>query len=150
MNWDVITAGAEVIAAFAVVASLVYLARQVRQSSAETRINTQTAFTTLSATGFDPIYNTKEHMEIWHTGLSTPESLSESDLRIFFMFMDRNFAIFENMAFLHDASNLDPQLFGHLSGYYQTLFNGPGGQLWHSRGTYSLTETTLRHLQREK
>ena len=89
MNWEAIGAIGETVGAIAVVATIIYLARQVRDNSRQVKINTTQSYASLVQDGFAPIYNSQETIKIWHQGQTNPDSLDEVELKTYFLFMDR-------------------------------------------------------------
>ncbi len=89
MNWDAIGAVGETVGAIAVVATIIYLARQVRDNSQQVKINTTQSYASLVQDGFAPIYNSQETIKIWYQGHTDPDSLDEVELNTYFLLMDR-------------------------------------------------------------
>jgi len=80
MNWEAINAVGEIVGATAVVATLIYVAVQVRHGTRETQAGSvQAAYALdhefLLTIGADPITS-----QLWATYLSTPETLSDDQL----------------------------------------------------------------------
>jgi hypothetical protein len=117
MNWDAIGAIGEVVGAIAVVASLVYLARQisqnsslVEQSAAATRAKSAVTSAGHGADSFRWLAGDTDLTRIWFTALSAPGELSEAELRRFDLLLmaqiieaDVNYALFRQGA-------LDPEV----------------------------------------
>jgi len=146
LNWEIVTAVSELVAALTVVLSLVYLAREVRDNSSQTKTNTQSNLVALCLDGFTPIFNSADNTEIWDKGLSNPDELSPKDLRTFCTLMDRNFFVFDNLISLFYEGHLDIDRFESITGYYVFMYNSPGGQKWAEKGNYKLTEEAVNHL----
>ncbi len=85
MNWDAAGAIGEIVGATAVVLTLVYLAKQIKDSSTQVKVNSLTALNTIYNDAFIPIYTSRENMNIWVTGLSSPEDLPDVEREILFM-----------------------------------------------------------------
>ncbi len=79
----------EFVGAIAVVATLVYLALQIREHSNQLRVTSINAMNELINYGFDPIYNSDRNTNAWLTGLASPEELNELDRQLFELFMAR-------------------------------------------------------------
>ena len=96
MNWDAIGISAEVIGAIAVVATLFYLARQIREGNAYSRANTVHETNALYIQVFAPISQDRELAEIYGRAMDG-ENLDRTD--------GVRFAMFANtfMAWLEDA-----------------------------------------------
>ncbi len=95
VNWDAIGAIAELLGALATVATLAYLAVQIRQNTNSVRISTATsrAEQRIQQSGF--ISQTPEINRIFWAGLEEPESLSETDFRYFESIFSTYLAPFE-------------------------------------------------------
>jgi hypothetical protein len=82
MNWDAIGAIAETLGAVGVIASLVYLATQIRQNTSTVR---SSAASSLAETNMSlSVFLAQEDVNrIWWDGLANPEGLPEAELRRF-------------------------------------------------------------------
>jgi len=105
MNWEAIGAISEMIGALAFVASLVYLALQIRQNTKQLEQNERTsraASVSASATSYrenrQHIYTSAEVAEIQFKGMADPESLTEIEGYRFRLlmsnFMDANWDMY--------------------------------------------------------
>ena len=83
MNWDAIGAIAELVGAIATVATLAYLAVQIRQSSNTVRVSTATSRAEQKTQQSAFLSQTPEINRIFWAGLEHPESLSDADSRYF-------------------------------------------------------------------
>ena len=73
MNWEILGSISELFAALAVIASLIYVGRQVQDSATQTRINTSSNIASNAQDGWAPIYNSPEHSRIWRKGVTNKE-----------------------------------------------------------------------------
>lgn len=137
----------ELIAAIATVATLFYVAKQIKDNSKQTQRNTATVVAGLAQDGFEPIYSHPENLRIWHAGRLDPESLDESELETFYMFMTRQLWNYENAVSAFEEGTYEEDLFTSLTAYYQFLLDCPGGDLWIERGDLPLREQTKKHLK---
>ena len=94
MNWEAIGAIGEVAGAFGVIATLVYLAFQIRQNTKQLTLNEQAsrvAVANASATAFRverrSAYESAEVADLWLRGMNDPDDLSENDYYRFRLFM---------------------------------------------------------------
>ena len=83
MNWDAIGASAELVGALATVATLAYLALQIRQNSKVVQLSTATARAEQRMQQSAFLSQTPEINRIFWAGLDEPESLSQADYRYF-------------------------------------------------------------------
>ena len=126
MNWDAAGAIGEIIGAIAVVATLFYLARQVKDSAKQTQMNTLAELVTLYNDSFLPIYNSRENMEIWVRGLEQPDALDEVEREIFFLFYRRLINPYAAAARQHREGVLDAETFEFYRAFTANLAQSPG------------------------
>jgi hypothetical protein len=130
MNWDALGAIAEFVGAIAVLATLVYLAIQVRENSLQVKLGSAINLNHLINQEFDPIYNNDRNIRIWTSGISTPESLSEEDQAIFSLFMARLVHVLLT-ALMHDNhAILETEVARRYVGSLKSIVESPGGQFW--------------------
>lgn len=83
MNWDAIGAIAEMVGALSVIASIIYLAYQIRQNTLSNRItamqNTTDQFTSFG----NLMIENRETRETWSKGRKSMQSLSPSEMEVF-------------------------------------------------------------------
>ena len=79
MNWEAIGAVAEILGASAVVASLLYLARQMRHSTTVTQAATRGTFAQLTTNVLLQIASDAELASIFRRGQNDPDSLSDDE-----------------------------------------------------------------------
>lgn len=95
MNWSAVSAISDLVAAAAVVVSLVYLALQVRQNhravTAATELETSRMFSELHSR----VAASSELARLWDTGLTRPAELTEDEQRRFIWFVAEYFYLVE-------------------------------------------------------
>ena len=79
----------EVVGAVAVVLSLFYLGRQIRDNSKQVRAAAIIDVNRLINEGFDPIYGNPAYLDVWFRGLESREDLNDFDRNLFDLFMAR-------------------------------------------------------------
>lgn len=79
----------EVVGAVAVVLSLFYLARQIRDNSNQVRAATTIEINRLINEGFDPIYTSPAYSDVRFRGLDSRANLNDFDRNLFDLFMAR-------------------------------------------------------------
>jgi hypothetical protein len=146
MNWDAIGAIGEIVGAAAVVATLFYLARQIRDSTQQARIASVTDLNSLYNESFLPIYNNRENMEIWVQGLAAPDALTESDREIFFLFMRRLLNPFDTAVTQYLGGTLETHQFERYRIFTLELVETPGGAAFLAATPSQLTEDARRLL----
>ncbi len=94
MNWEAIGAIGEAVGAIGVIATLGYLAFQIRQNTKQLVLNEQAsrvAAANASATALRierrSVYESAEVADVWLKGLSNPDDLSENDYYRFRLLM---------------------------------------------------------------
>ena len=97
MNWDAIGAVGEAGGAIAVVATLVYLARQIRHSSLSARASTTLDASRLVAETLRGLGQTPDLADIWARGMSEPDSLSDQEVPRFTTLNAEMFHVSEGM-----------------------------------------------------
>ena len=141
----------EFVGAIAVVATLVYLALQIREHSNQLRVTSINAMNELINYGFDPIYNSDRNTNAWLTGLASPEELNELDRQLFELFMARLMNSFQTAVTQHRHGALDKPDFKRYMGVYRGILETPGGRRWRaSIGEEFLDEDALRMLDNVK
>ena len=127
MNWDAVGAIAESVGAVGVVASLVYLALQVRQNTQQVRLSRFQEASSSLQDGFAPIYN-PGNPAIWYKGQFKPDELDEQEAYIFRMFMERQLYNVQNIIYQHEHGLIDEAVFeSTMSLMQKLLIDSPGG-----------------------
>ena len=148
MNWDAGGAIGEIAGALAVVITLVFLSRQLRETARQLSLASTHEATTLFNEAFAPIYNNDHTMKIWVHGLRDPASLSEEDLEIFFLFMARLITVFETVVEHHEQlGTLESERFERIKGFISQFLESPGGRLWTESSRLALSATTSQALR---
>ena len=113
MNWEAIGAIAELLAAMGVIATLAYLAVQIRQNTAAQTASTELQKSHSWATIHRSIAGSEALADIWEKGFDDEQSLTPHEKRRFIWMIAEYFLIAEGM---HNQHNL-----GYVSGesWYQ-------------------------------
>ena len=131
MNWEAIGAVGEIVGAVAVVVSLVYLAVQIRQSSAVSKSVAIQNWASTSALEKSAVFSDPEFAALVVRGYADYDSLSEIDQRRFRNFYIQTMNSFELLFFQFRNGTIDAMFFEGKKGSYLQLFNNPGAhQLW--------------------
>lgn len=118
MNWDAVGATAELVGALGVVASLAYLAVQIRQNSRVTGMNAGHSIANEIATFMERIALEPEIHSIWVRGTSPTRELDEIERDRFGRLLT---ALYIRLFDAHRHGELDPEIsqrYGHLARYY--------------------------------
>ncbi len=120
----------ELLAAIATVATLIYLAIQIRENSKQLRVTSINAMNELINYGFDPIYNSDRNTETWLVGLYSPDELTEKDRQLFQLFMGRIINSFQTAMAQYRQGGLEDRDFQRYLEVYKGILDTPGGQRW--------------------
>ena len=139
MNWDAIGAIGEIVGAVAVVATLYYLARQINDSTRQSRMASVAELNTIYNDSFMPIYNSPENMRIWVEGMADPDSLTTVEREIFFLFVRRLLNPFDTAVTQYQGDTLQLDHFHRYLEFSRDLVNTPGGQAFLAAVPHQLT-----------
>jgi hypothetical protein len=130
VNWEAISAIGQLVGAFAVVISVLYLAVQVRSNARETRRAAMRS--TLDAlTRF--AHQVAEHAdlaELRNRGFRDFESLEDTDRARFNSYMHSLFRIVEDVYYQRSDGHLDPHRWRGLEAVMRDVNTAPGVQAW--------------------
>lgn len=107
LEWEMISAIAEIIGAAAVVVSLVYLAIQVRQNGKIGRLAAHQGLSDSISAAMEPFYSDPDMSRIWHLAATQPEELSAEEQERFGIALYLIFGKFHNAYLL---AEIDPVL----------------------------------------
>lgn len=110
MNWDAISAVSEIVGAIAVVATLAYLAVQIRDGARASRSAAVTDATTGMQMWYQELGSNAETATQFLGGMTTPDSLSKHHQFQFVMLVHAVFLGFQRSYFLSRAGTLDVSL----------------------------------------
>jgi hypothetical protein len=149
MHWEAIGAIGEMAGALAVVVTLMFLSKQIRDASKQFALTSSADANTLYSDAFWPIYENTENHRIWIHGRTNPASLNEDDLDIYFHFMTRLFAVFDTVVerFHHGAISQDKM--DQYAEFTQQFVHSPGGALWLESGHYRISQAGREMLKLE-
>ncbi len=132
MNWDAISATAEVIGAGAVVATLVYLAIQIRQNTAALRA-TSGQDVVGSFRNFNRLLLEVDGLpEVFLTGLREYPAMDQPTRMQFGAFMSDNLLHFQEAFALHESGNLDQATYRAYLDFFAAFLATPGGAAYWS------------------
>ncbi|MFT4888181.1 MAG: hypothetical protein ACJAY7_000483 [Pseudohongiellaceae bacterium] len=139
MNWDAIGAVGEIVGAFAVVMSLLYVSKQMRASNRATANSTNQQIFQSVKTVFAQITASNESAEIYMKGLSDDPSLTSTELFRFQLMLAESVMDWEMSHHSNVSNEIDPWLVEIGSGYQNYTINTPGFKRWYksNRNTVS-------------
>ncbi|MEQ8694605.1 MAG: hypothetical protein RIC85_04700 [Gammaproteobacteria bacterium] len=130
MNWDAIGAIGEIIGALAVIATLIYVAIQVRHASAIAKANAYREIHHDVGQLFGDVMSNPELYRIWRSGLVEGQPLNDEDREKLGMIL---FRLFGALDAGHHSGWLDPGLDGFVRTSLEGFLETPAVQGWWSR-----------------
>jgi hypothetical protein len=131
MNWDAVGALAELAGAVAVVASIGYLALQVRQNSRFSRAASQQVFISQSAGRLRALVDRPENLRIARSALVSFRALAPDDQAVAHGLFNEWITQFEQAYYLHATGLLPDAVFDTSRVIALSLLASPGGaQYW--------------------
>ncbi len=122
----------EFVGAIGVIASLVYLAVQIRQNTRAVRSNTSQAITDARVEFLKSITDDAEVAKIFRSGLLDRESLEGDERLRFDLLMGRFTATMENYYYQHCQGTMDTDQWTRVLEILRYFMATPGGQSWWS------------------
>lgn len=122
----------EFVAAIGVIASLVYLAVQIRQNTRAVRSNTSQAITDARVEFLKSITDNAEVARIVRSGLSSRQSLEGDDRMRFDVMMNRLMAMMENYYYQRRQGTMEAEQWARAVDVLRWFMSSPGGQSWWS------------------
>lgn len=131
MNWQVLATIAELLAAIGVIASLVYLASQVRDSAAQTKLMAVQSILTKMNSSFDRLAGDQLAADIWARGLKGMAELRTDAETVSFMAMLLGFfRTYEELYQHHRKGSIDDWAWSGLETGFRDIMATPGFQEW--------------------
>lgn len=134
MNWEAIGAVGEVVGAVGVIATLGYLAVQIRHNTHSVRSSTFHETVRDLADAIDQLGRDAELTRIWYAGLQDFESLSKEERQRFATYTTSVLRRYENLLYQTEHGNLDPDAWSGTREHLRYVFSQPGGTVvWWKR-----------------
>ena len=149
MNWDVITGSAEVLGAAAVLITLFYLARQIRQNTEEIRSANYHGVTDSFNEINLSVAGNADLARVFRLGNEAYEKLSEDEQYQFGFFMHATFRILEVIKFQSQHGTGDMTLWGFEKNTLDTLLAAPGVRKWWRQRPYNFSEDFVTYVENE-
>jgi len=127
MNWDAIGAVGEIVGALAVVASLAYLAIQIRNQNREAKAATLQQVLESNAAAISQLQN-PELAAIWLKGIDDFNSLPDVQRLRFVIYLASTMRSFENAFFQMKANRLDNETWDTLTAVVRDVASTAGFQ----------------------
>ncbi len=135
MNWEAAGAIGEIVGAIAVVATLMYLARQMKQNSSALRSTTAQSANEMAISVFNPIAANKDGLaDIVLRGLQDPNTLSALEMARFTAHWQASFFTWQNWFYQNKKGDFDDGMFSGFSLLFTEVLRTPGLQdFWSHR-----------------
>ena len=141
MNWDAIGAVGEIIGAIAVIATLLYLARQIQDSARAARSASVTDATNAIQALYQDLGTNSQVSDHFMKGLTDYSSMSESEQYQWLMLMHSWFIAFQRSFFLSQEGTLDTGLRDSIGTSIIAVNHMPGIQrYWEQRRSFFQAE----------
>ena len=139
MNWEAIGAIGEVAGAIGVIATLLYLAVQIRQNTRAIRLNTFHSISEGFRSQASLVGGSELVAAVYLMGLTRPEELSQAEGVQFYALMHNQVRGYEDAFYQHSEGALDARYWAGMHGQMISTSSQPGfGQYWKDRrGWYS-------------
>ncbi len=144
MNWEAISAIGEIGGAIAVVVTLLFLSRQVRDASRQFTLASSAEANDLYSNAWWPIYQSKENLRIWTQGQRDPMSLDQDDLEIFMLFMTRLMAVYDTVVEHYIEGAISEDKMTRYKDFTKQYLVSPGGKVWRERRHYMMSTEGLK------
>jgi hypothetical protein len=129
MNWDAVGAIAELVGALAVVATLAYLAVQIRQNTMSARVAARLEMTRQFSDYVDGLINNPEANSVFTRG-GAGDHLDENDAVLFSRLMHKCFWYLSAMHFQYIAHSLGEDEWHQSKGAMLRIVRTPGVVAW--------------------
>ncbi|MFT4862525.1 MAG: hypothetical protein ACI95C_001746 [Pseudohongiellaceae bacterium] len=145
MNWDAISAIGEILGAVAVLATLIYLATQIRQNTEQVRLNSIQAVNSSNDSAFEPIY-IPENSAIFSKGQNSYSSLTDHEKLVFHMLMARLIGSFDSTTYQYLQGSYDKDLYWGTAAFYSSFIKSPGGAEWWKEAEIPFSSACVNNL----
>ena len=147
MNWDAIIGIAEVIGTLAVLITLFYLSRQLRQNTEEIRSanyhGVTDSFNQLNLT----VAGNADLARVFKTGNEAYETLAEEEKTQYGFVMHSAFRILDVIKFQSERGTGDTTLWEFEKKTLDTLLAAPCGRRWWKERSYNFGEDFVRYVE---
>ena len=149
MSWDAIIGIAEVVGTVAVLITLFYLSRQLRQTTEEVRSanyhGVTDSFNQLNLT----VAGNVDLARVFKTGNENYDSLSEEEKYQYGFFMHSAFRILDVIKFQSERGTGDTTLWEFENKTLHKLLEAPGGRRWWKERPYNFSEDFVLYVENE-
>ena len=130
INWEAVTALSEAIGVIVIIASLIFIGFQIRQTSQQLQNQTENLCYERVFQAYDPVFEGR-NAEIFHAGLHAPETLEGNDAFVFDLLMHRQFGAMSQVARQMELRALPPGAAKNFAVHYRWFYlDSTGGRRW--------------------
>ena len=148
MNWDAIGAIAELIGGIGVIATLGYLAAQIRNSNRQDNIRAVQDTVKDFVNTYAELTDTRVDAEIFAKGLQNFEALDQADKAVFHSKMQLLASGFYQVLAMKESGLLtDLALFEKSESLFLSMLASPGGNAWWQAYRHLPPETLRQHVE---
>ena len=146
LNWDAIGATGEIAGAVAVIVTIVYLARQVRDNSKQVKLNTTQSYASLVQDAYSSVYSNAQTIRAWIVGTDDPHALTDEELKLYLHLMDRQLNNAVPLLHHFNEGAMSKEEFEHYKGFFVRLVSSEGGKYWveHRGSDFKLVMKSFR------
>jgi len=130
LNWDAVGAGAELVGALGMIASLFYLGTQIRQNTKIVRTASYHALVTNLATLASDVGRDPKATDVFARGQADPSSLSDLEKKQFGLLLQNMMRNFENIFYQASEGMIDDVVWQGWESRILRYYWQPGVQEW--------------------
>jgi hypothetical protein len=149
MNWEALDAIGEIVGAVGVIATLGYLAVQIRQNTKSVRASTFQGAVRDVVETLDQVAGDAELTRIWFTGIRDFESLPLEERQRFSVYTTSVFRRLENVVYQTNQGMLDPACWEGLRANVRHTLSQPGGIAWWKRARHLFNRQLQDFIEKE-
>jgi hypothetical protein len=157
MGLDQIANIAEISAAVLVVASLLYVGRQLKQNTQSMRLDTVQAIIAEWNSWYDMMTPNKDLVDLYHRGVFDPQSLNSVEQMQFTLMTTRIFRTFNEMYFHWHEGMMDKTIWSSWIAQFNDAMKTPGWQEawarrrhWYDQGFQSFVDDRIADMNNVK
>jgi hypothetical protein len=147
MDWDAIAAAAEILAAVGVIVSLLYLGRQIRNQTLETRLTFASELVNQLNLVYSDLSTDAQLSELWVKGLQDFSALSPPQRARFSAFAGRLLRIVESVFHQYRWGRIDDTVWCGIDTSVKDLYLYPGMKDWWGTRAHWFSEEFNSHIK---
>ena len=146
MNWDAISAIADVLGIIGLIGTLVYLAIQIRQNTASVKANTELETSRIWAEFHARVAHSSEMATIWDKALTDEKTLSPDEKRKFIWFVAEFFVMTESHFRQWKSNYLSDDTWKVYRGTASGLLTNPLVKRWWKSGVSPYSDEFMNNM----